>query len=245
MKFIRNILLKILGLRHYLRVVSKLYIVFTTNGIWKNKYPELFFLDTILSPGKTCIDIGANLGYYSIRMAKLIGVTGHVYAVEPIPLFGKIWEKNLNPEKNPQVHLLPYALGETTGTVEMGMPVKNGRIHHGMTKIASSAKENYVQYFTVEMRNPDVLFSDLTELHFIKCDVEGYESVVFKNMEKTISRFRPLIQSELSGRENKIEVMNFMKSMNYKCAILKHGELKEISNSEALNIRKDFYFIPN
>lgn len=242
MKFIRNILLQLLGLERYLRLVSKTYIAFVSRGFWKAKYPELFYLDEILKPGNTCVDIGANLGYYSTRMAKLVGAQGKVFAVEPIPLFGKIWKSNVKPEKNTQVTLFPYALGETAGTVQMGIPEKDGRMHHGMTKIASSKDENYVKYFDVEMRNPDVLLKDLQELHFIKCDVEGYESVVFQNLQETLKKFKPLVQSELSGDENRNTVINLFTELGYTTNVLRGCGLVQITKDEAMTLKQDFYF---
>src|ERR1700704_3975027 len=44
---------------------------------------ELIFLRHWLQPGMTAIDIGANLGAYSLPMARLVGPTGHVFAYEP------------------------------------------------------------------------------------------------------------------------------------------------------------------
>ncbi|MCK9562257.1 MAG: FkbM family methyltransferase, partial [Bacteroidales bacterium] len=176
--------------------------------------------------------------------ARLVGTTGKVYAIEPIPLFGDIWIKNVKPEQNQQAMLLPFALGKEKGTVQMGMPTKNGRLHHGMTKIASSAQEQYVHMFDVDMQNPDELFADIPALDFIKCDVEGYESVVFDNMQHTISRFRPLVQTELSGDENRQHVIDFFTSRNYSCAVLKNNSLTSISKDDAMKLSQDFYFIP-
>lgn len=244
MKHIRAFLLSILGLRRYLELISAVYIHFVTKGFWKKKYPELFYLDSIITEGNVCIDIGANLGYYSTRLARLVGTTGKVYAIEPIPLFGDIWIKNVKPEQNQQAMLLPFALGKEKGTVQMGMPTKNGRLHHGMTKIASSAQEQYVHMFDVDMQNPDELFADIPALDFIKCDVEGYESVVFDNMQHTISRFRPLVQTELSGDENRQHVIDFFTSRNYSCAVLQNNSLIPISKNDAMKYSQDFYFIP-
>lgn len=244
MKHIRNFLYRILGLQLYLRLISKIYISCVSLGMWKKKYPELFYLDTIIKPGFTCIDIGANLGYYSSRMAKLTGNNGKVYAIEPIPLFGEIWKKNVCPKLNTHVQLLPFALGKDSGIVQMGIPEKNGRVHHGMTKIASSAQETYVKYFDVEMRNPDELFAHLNRLDFIKCDVEGYESVVFSNFIQTLKKFKPIVQSELGGDENRKTVIELFNSLGYSCNILRNGLLQKISLTEAINVSQDFYFVP-
>jgi len=238
--FIRTLLLSIFGLKTYLKIISSLYICGVSRNMWKSKYPELFYLDTILKQGDTCIDIGANLGYYSTRMAKNVGTNGKVYAVEPIPLFGEIWKRNMRSFNNAE--LLPFALGEKTDTVQMGIPIKNGRLHHGMTKITSSAQENYSTTFDVQMRNPDELFAHVEKLDFVKCDVEGYEFHVFSNFTKTLQRCKPLVQSELSGVENRKAVIALFKSLGYKLHILRNGNLHTISLDEALQVEQDFYF---
>lgn len=242
---IRHILLRLLGLKRYLLVISKFYIFCVNRGFWKTRYPELFFLSQIVKEGQICIDIGANLGYYTTRLADIVGKTGKVYAVEPIPLFGEIWKKNVQPHKHPQVELLPYALGDSEQTVRMGIPCVNGRLHHGMTKITDSAPDSYVHYFDVTMQNPDVLFAHLQELHFIKCDVEGYESIVFSNMKQILSKFRPLVQTELSGIENRKKVIDLFLKLGYTCSVLHGCKLVGISQQEAEQSSSDIYFLPS
>lgn len=241
---IRNAAHRLLGLQTYLRIVSYCYIRAINAGCWKQKYPELFYLKKIIKPGFVCIDIGANLGYYSNQLAKLVGNSGKVYAVEPIPLFANIWKKNCKPHTNYHVALLPYALGEKTANVRMGIPVVNGRLHHGMTKISSLAQEEYAEFYSVPMENPDLLFAHLSALNFIKCDVEGYESEVFKHFTKTIQAYKPIIQTELSGQENRLTVIELLTSMGYTLHILQHNAMKKITVEEAMDKEQDFYFLP-
>lgn len=214
-----------------------------SKGMLRKKYPELFYLETILKKGDTCIDIGANLGYYSTKMASVVGQEGCVYAVEPVPLFYSIWQKNTKAFAN--VTLYPYALGEKEGAVKMGMPEKDGILHHGMTKIASSADEKYVEFFDAEMRNPDVLFSEIAQIDFVKCDVEGYEFHVFSNFIKTLSKHKPIVQSELSGAENRKNVINLFTGLGYKTMLLKNGMLELATEKDQLHVNQDFYFIPS
>ncbi|MDD4848859.1 MAG: FkbM family methyltransferase, partial [Bacteroidales bacterium] len=82
----RFVAYKLLGLKKYLRLVSKVYIKQIEKGRMKEQYPEIHFLKTIINQGATCIDIGANLGYYSYFLSKYVGKAGKVYAVEPISL---------------------------------------------------------------------------------------------------------------------------------------------------------------
>lgn len=243
MKQLRKFILNILGTEGYLKLVSKIYITLVSKGLLKKSYPELFYLNTIVKPGDTCIDIGANLGYYSTRMARIVGKEGIVHAVEPVPLFYGIWERNTKKYKNVKLH--PFALGAEECTVKMGMPEKNGVLHHGMTKIASTAEENYVQFFDAKMKNPDILFSNLQRLDFIKCDVEGYEYHVFSNFTETIKKHKPKVQSELGGDENRQNVVQLFHSLGYQTYLLRENKLKLATEKEIHESKTDFYFIPS
>ncbi|HBX51886.1 MAG: hypothetical protein A2275_13280 [Bacteroidetes bacterium RIFOXYA12_FULL_35_11] len=245
MKLIRKILIKFLGIEGYIKLASRVYLSMVRHGYLKKQYPELFYLKKIIKPGNTCIDIGANLGYYSTLMSHLAGENGRIYAVEPIPMFYNIWKKNVKRSGHNNLELFPYALGGEQKNVKMGMPERDGLLHHGMTKVVSSANENYQKFFDVEMRMPDVLFANINRLDFVKCDVEGYESEVFSNMKETLKRFKPLVQSELNGNENRMKVINLFESLGYTPKILNEShELRDITSEEKLTLSQDFYFVP-
>ncbi|MBK8806686.1 MAG: FkbM family methyltransferase [Bacteroidales bacterium] len=125
----------------------------------------------------------------------------------------------------------------------MGIPERDGVIHHGMTKITSTQKENYIQYYDVLMKNPDTLFLDKPKIDFVKCDVEGYEYEVFSNMKNTILRHRPIVQSELSGEENRKKVIELFESWNFKTYLLEGEKLHQASEIEKTQASQDFYFI--
>ncbi len=240
-------MVKALGFESYLRLVSRLYIIMIGTGRGREKYPELFFLRKIIKPGSTCLDIGANLGYYSTFLSRLAGPTGQVLAVEPVPLFGKIWTDNVRASGVANLTLLPFALGGENTTIEMGTPLRDGLVHHGMTKIASSAQEKYAQTYQVEMRIPDELFQDLEQLDFIKCDVEGYEHQVFAHLQETIKRHKPLIQTELNGQENRQKVVAILTNLGYGVYKLQGGQtLSPCPPAEIDQYQGgDFYFKPN
>jgi len=243
MKFVRNILFKILGLKRFLKFISCIYISLVRNGFLKKKYPELFYLKEIVNEADICIDIGANVGYYSVFLSKIVGANGKVFAVEPIPLFAEIWSRNVKRSKVNNLKMYNCALGASEEIVQMGIPEVNGVLHHGMTKIVSTKEEKYIKYFDVEMKVPDELFFNLERLNFIKCDVEGYESVVFDNLQKTIKKFNPIIQSELSGKENRLKVISILKDLGYRAYVLNNNQLDELNEAEYLNVKTDFYFV--
>ncbi|SHK03130.1 FkbM family methyltransferase [Hymenobacter psychrotolerans] len=247
MKALRKLLVRALGFERYIRFVSRVYLRLVGAGWGRQKYPELFFLEKIIRPGFVCLDIGANLGYYSVALSRLVGPEGQVLAVEPIPDFQAIWQDNVTLSGYPNLTLLPYALGGQNTTVQMGTPERNGLLHHGMTKVAASnPDEHYARTYDVPMRVPDDLLAHLPRLDFVKCDVEGFEHEVFRHMQATLRRFRPLIQTELNGLENRRAVVAVLDKLGYKPFVLsERSELVPCSEAQLSSaVTADFYFQP-
>lgn len=246
MNYLRKLLYRILGLKAYLRLISRIYIILIRWGFYKDKYQELHYLKKIIKPGYVCLDIGANLGYYSFFMCTHTGKKGKVFAVEPVPLFRLILEKNVPANKFKQLSILPYALGESEQIITMGMPIVDGVIHHGMTHVLNKydkSKVSIAKTFEVMMKVPDQLFENLDRLDFIKCDVEGYEYVVLSNMLNTINKHKPIIQCELSN-QNKIQTINLLKQNGYETYILHKNDLIKQSIDQLIEIKQDVYFVP-
>ncbi|GAB3240397.1 hypothetical protein GCM10027346_34490 [Hymenobacter seoulensis] len=247
MKQLRKLLVRTLGFERYIRLVSRVYLRLVEAGWGRQKYPELFFLQQIIKPGFVCLDIGANLGYYSVALSRLAGPQGQVLAVEPIPDFQAIWKDNVQLSGVRNLTLLPYALGGSDTMVQMGTPERNGLLHHGMTKVAASnPHEHYARTYEVPMRVPDTLFASLPRLDFVKCDVEGFEHEVFRHMQATLRRFRPLIQTELNGLENRRAVTSLLAELGYKPFVLSERfELIPCSEAQLTSaVAADFYFQP-
>ncbi|HOY38508.1 MAG: FkbM family methyltransferase [Bacteroidales bacterium] len=243
MKFIRKLLYKFLRIENYLRLVSSVYLLLIKAGFYKRKYPEIFFLKQIIKEGDVCLDIGANLGYYSWFISKFCGKDGKLIAVEPVPLFGKIWLRNMKSSKFANFRLESCALGSENTRVKMATPEVNGVLHHGMTHVVNEGEAQQSTCYEVEMKIPDALFSALDRLNFVKIDVEGYEFIVFSNMVNTISKFHPVIQAELSGSENRLKVLALLESLYYKPHVLENQQLRAVNQSDIETGISDFYFI--
>ncbi|UYZ58680.1 FkbM family methyltransferase [Hymenobacter latericus] len=251
MKALRKLLVGTLGFERYIRLASHVYLRLVALGWGRAKYPELFFLEKLVKPGYVCLDIGANLGYYSVALSRLVGPKGKVLAVEPVPLFQQIWQDNVRLSGYDNLLLLPYALGGQNAMVKMGTPARNGLLHHGMTKVTdSNPGEQYGQYYDVEMRVPDELLADFDRLDFIKCDVEGFEYEVFRHMQDTLRRHRPVIQTELNGLENRQRVASLLAELGYRPYVLETmGAAPQLvpCPDEVLTAPadRDFYFQPD
>jgi FkbM family methyltransferase len=242
-KKIRAVLLQTLGLENYLSFVSNIYIRLIKMGLMKKKYPELFFLKQLVKPGFVCVDIGANVGYYSTFLSAYSGKAGHVYAVEPVDLFARIFKKNTKTFALPNITLHQTALGGENKMIQMGTPMIDGVFRHGLTKVVDSTEATDMHTYNVEMHIPDELFSSLTRFDFLKCDVEGYEVFIMPHFMKTISRFKPTIQMEISSAENRKAIFDLFLPIGYTVCKLQDHTLQYMSIQEAMSYEAgDFYF---
>ena len=243
-KIIRALLIKILGFENYLSTVSYIYLKLVRAGLLKEKYPELFYLKEIVKPGFVCIDIGANVGYYSSFISEFAGPSGHVYAVEPVALFASIFKKNTKRFGIDNITLYQTALGSSNGNVTMGTPIINGVLRHGLTSVVSAEEAKGMHTYEVPLKVPDELFNSLTRLDFMKCDVEGYEVYLFPQFIKTLTKFKPTIQVEISTVENRKQLFDLLLPLGYKIAKLRNNHLTELTPELALNDEVgDFYFV--
>lgn len=236
--FVRKVLFKYLSFENYLYVLSKLYFLSFNLGLLKRNrlYDYPYFLDKIINKGDVCIDVGANLGYFTVHLSKLTGDSGKVYAVEPVKPILSVLKLNTQNLKNVQVY--PYALGDRNGHIKLGnrTKYKNGFIASGSNFILDEKinENNSAEVeFEAEIRKGSELFNNLDKLDFIKVDIEGYESVVIPEIEPLISKFEPILIIE-ARRQSRIKMLDFFENHNYR--------VFELYNEKLYPAERDGYF---
>lgn len=240
---IKKLLYKTLSLDNYLRVLSRLYFLSLDMGVlrWKRAFDYPYFLPELITPGDTVIDIGANLGYYSVPVARLLKGEGHLYPVEPVDRMRRVLEKNIRKFGN--VTVLPYALGAQEKEITMGNDSVNerGYLATGVNMVLddNTGANNAAMEFSVEMRRGSLLFGDLPHIDFIKCDIEGYEGVVIPEMMPLIEKHKPLILLE-SGGDIRSKMVSLLKKAGYMPFVLRKHHLYPLRSGDA----QDILFIP-
>jgi len=242
--FIKQALYKILGVKNYLIVVSRLFFISYSLGLLKKDkaFDCHYFIRNLIRKGDHVIDIGANLGYYSRLFAKLVGTNGKVFSVEPVTLFRKILKINTSGFKNTTI--IPYALGtEDNKSIAMGIPKSNKYLRHGLTRVLDTDEKEVFEFtFTEKMFTPVTIFGKFERCDYIKCDVEGYEIHIIPQLGFLLKPFQPIIQIEIEP-VNRKSISDFLTTLSYSAYYLK-GELLFPVGDHLEAIEGDLFFVP-
>lgn len=141
--------------------------------------------------GGTFLDIGASIGFITVRAARSLGERGRVIALEPHPVrFGSL-ERNIMLNSLTNAVALPFAAGSSNGSAIIHEPEPSLGPHPldvSMSDIGGLAIE-------IEMRTVDDILQDFPDdrVALVKIDVEGFELEVIKGMAHTLQNLKPLV----------------------------------------------------
>lgn len=214
MNFIKKFLFKILGKQRYLLVLHRAFYLLYDMRFLKNKqaFKYHYAVKKIIQKDFIVLDIGANLGYFA-KIFSRHAVNGKVICLEPIPAFFNTLTYFLGNKKNTEIH--NFALGNENGQITMVLPETNGFIRTGLPHISKS-KEVLLRHKTqeVEIKNASDFISNFPHLDYIKCDIEGYENIVFEGFKSYLMKVRPIIQIEI-GENNISQMLRLFTELNY------------------------------
>lgn len=231
-----------LSLRSYLRVVSGLLFLLQRVG-WGRRKPALeyiYHLDNLISDDGVALDIGANLGYYTRTLSRVVGASGRVYGVEPVPPIFEVLKHNTRGCKNVELYNVALGTDDTTITMANDSVGADGYFGTGQNFVKEGdAKGGEVVEFEAQMRRGSELFGDLERLDLVKCDIEGYEVVVMGEIRPILERHRPVVLIETGG-ENRKTIIEMFTEMGYRGYTLEQGGEVALTTES----QKDIIFRP-
>lgn len=200
---------------------NKMYLDCKDHGICRDlmieakrePYLTSWWQDNVGS-AKSVLDIGANIGYYTLQAAKLMKNEGIIYAIEPIPDNVKLLCKNiaLNKFNNISVHQL--AIGDKNGKAEI--------FCHDFRNYASilpSKWQTYSKTMTIPISTMDNFLKDKAIPDIIRMDVEGYELHILRGAKDTLAsnhNIKIIIETHFSLLgENTTELLDILKSNGF------------------------------
>nr|WP_280818771.1 class I SAM-dependent methyltransferase [Thiorhodococcus minor] len=141
-----------------------------------------------LSAGGAAIDIGANIGYFSMLAASLVGPSGYVLAVEPSASNVKLIEASRRRNAFTQLHVLLAAAGE-----ELGLLAYNSSHSNGIAGAAAETLDGLLSETLVPKIPLDLVVAPERQIDLVKVDVEGGEYLALRGLEQTLKRCHPTI----------------------------------------------------
>ena len=160
-------------------------------GSYEEHFAELF--RCLVGPGDRCIDVGANVGVHTIRLAKLVGAQGEVIGIEPNEeaALRAVSNLALNRVTNARV-MHAAATDQADGYVELYLP-GGGDTNRAR---ASLLPHEYLTGSVAKVAAVSIDDISAGPVHLIKIDVEGYEGAVVSGAAATIDRCSPVIVFE-------------------------------------------------
>ncbi len=141
---------------------------------------EISLLSSLCAPGDCVMDVGANIGVYTLHLSRCVGPQGCVFAVEPDPTNLRLLHANVEENDCTNVTIMPYALGDREDWVKLYQSPSN----RGELRLAPG--EGLVDYVNVPMRKGEALLADHRRRpRVVKMDVEGAEPLVLKGLGYT------------------------------------------------------------
>ena len=165
--------------------------------------PDLIVVKHLVRAGDCVIDIGANVGTYTLALARMVSPTGCVWSFEPIPETFSILRSNVASFRLQNVKAFDVALSSSDGSVIMEIPdwAGGGENYYQSRIVGPSSTQAGLKRVVVTSKQLDEFFMDLAgkRLAFVKIDVEGHEFDVLRGAERVLQHHRPAMLVEASG----------------------------------------------
>jgi FkbM family methyltransferase len=199
----------------------------------------------LIGEGSVVFDIGANIGWHSVNISKLVP-DAEIYAFEPVPRTFSFLERNiaLNNASAVRAFNFGFSTGEETvafyydpacsgnaSSADLSQSGGAGRIDCRVRRMDDFVKENRLQ------------------VDFIKCDVEGGELLVFQGGLETIARSKPIIFAEMLRKWSAAfgyhpnDVIRLLGGFGYRCFVARDGRLAGFHWMDENTADTNFYFL--
>lgn len=170
----------------------------------------------VLSQGDNILEIGANIGYFVILEAKIIGKKGKIYALEPEKSNFQLLKKN--------VRLNHLEDRVKTERLAIGDKVRKEKLYTAVScnlhTLECANKNNGADFQIIDTTTIDEYIKD-KRIDYIRMDIEGWEYRAIKGMEKTLRKGRPLkmfieIHPHIMGTGRTIKMLRKLKESGLK-----------------------------
>jgi FkbM family methyltransferase len=186
-------------------------------GHFASDEPEFALLGQFVRPGDSVIDVGANVGHYTVRLSQLVGPQGRVIAFEPVPATFEVLATNVHAAGCENVTLFNTAASALTRMVSMTVPrFPDGLANYYQASIGTAVPgQSAIQALAI----PIDALGIPHRISLIKIDAEGHELDVLKGLRQTLASHRPKVILEASGQAS----MDFLSGLDFRFTRLQNS----------------------
>jgi FkbM family methyltransferase len=152
-------------------------------------------IQSLLAPGMTFVDVGANWGYYTLLAAHLVGARGRVVSLEPDPRLFPILMKNIGYNRLDNATALQIAAADEASVLILS-GYNEEDDNRGLSRLVEQA-ERGARSFQVQGQAIDAVLDEhgIGEVDLLKMDIEGAEELALRGMSRGLSaqRFRRIL----------------------------------------------------
>jgi FkbM family methyltransferase len=193
----------------------------------------------------TIFDIGANVGWYSLNIAKKFPDT-KIHAFEPIP---KTFDYlNYNIELNGLKNITTDNFGFSNANKDVSFYYH--REGSGNSSLINLSEINGTEEIKSKVYKLDhYVQNNNIKVDFIKCDVEGAELFVFEGARETLKKYKPIVFSEMLRKwsskfgYNPNDIIFLFNSYGYSCFALRNGKLSHFTQMDDNTVETNFIFL--
>lgn len=233
--------IKVLGNKMYIGSIARSGVsrALLFDQVYEKAETELF--KKAVKEGMVVVDIGANIGYYSLIAAMLVGESGKVYAFEPVPDNYVLLVKNIRANSYTNIVATQKAVSDSSGKARLFLS-DMAHDHSFSTKnvISDRHRAGSIEVDTITL---DEFFRKEAKqrIDIIKIDAEGAEWLILRGMENLIrinKKLKILIEFWPEGvrslGSNPLELVNILYDNNFRVQLVDQDkqEINEISHEQ-------------
>jgi len=207
----------------------------------KTAEQELHYLDRIVPEGAITVDVGANCGLYTRKLAQL---SRQVHAFEPSHKMADLLRRTS--ATNVSVH--EVALSDHAGHAELFIPQNGEDLVHGLASLEPGvgASSKTVASLNVPTARLDAIVRQ--DVAFVKIDVEGHELSVLEGAVELLERSQPVFLVEAEDRHRiraTRSIFEFFERRSYRGFFLKDGSVAPVDQFDPLELQDADALLPD
>ncbi|MDB6069556.1 MAG: methyltransferase FkbM family protein [Verrucomicrobiales bacterium] len=211
-------------LRFFLNLIPKTHVAKVRGGInkgsrwvvgtsihrcWLGSYEleKQQLLERLLKPGMVVWDVGANAGFYTLAMSKLVGAEGHVFSFEPLGDNIQKLNRHIRLNQLGNISVVQVALSDSVGLCgfDLGISHQKGFL----SKNTSGYLVPCMTAYEFVKSKPEAVPS------LLKIDIEGAESGMLEGAREMISKHRPILLLALHGPDQVLKCNALLQDLGY------------------------------